>query len=132
MAAMILVLLAVAVLLRRPIILLEASSEADGVHGGVRGEGSARSVLPLLDARWGMTYSPLLGFDSGSSVSMPARVDALLGCLLSDPELATVALALLCFRRTTAGEPVEEEFLPRSACTGVRPWFFVVSGGRRR
>ena len=76
MAAMILVLLAAAVLLRRPIILLKASSEADGVHGSVRGEGSARSVLPLLDARWGMTSSPLLGFDSGSSVSMPARVDA--------------------------------------------------------
>ena len=57
------------------IILLQFSFEEDGDHGGVLGEGAVRFVLPLLVAKWGLTSSPVLGYASDSSVSMPARVD---------------------------------------------------------
>ena len=57
------------------IILLQFSFEEDGDHGGVLGEGAVSFVLPLLVAKWGLTSSPVLGYASDSSVSMPARVD---------------------------------------------------------
>ena len=109
------VLLAAAVLLRRPIILL----------GGVRGEGSARSVLPLLDARWGMTSSPLLGFDSGSSVSMPARVDASAGLLALRSRAGNRSSCSPLFstddgRRARGGGVPSEERLYRSPALVLR------------
>jgi len=43
-----------------------------------------------------------------------------------------LSLAPLVFHSDATGEPVEEELLAWSACTGVRPRFFFVSCGRRR
>ena len=57
------------------IILLQPSFEDDGDHGGVLGVGAARFVCSLLVAKWGLTSSPVFGYASDSSVSMPARVD---------------------------------------------------------
>ena len=43
-----------------------------------------------------------------------------------------LSLAPLVFHSGATGEPVEEVLPAWSACTGVRPRFFFISGGRRR